>query len=1225
MVPKPEEGEGAMMNLASSPPARGLLRVTRDQNDRELGNRWRKKGLSVHKIYEPLSFLCWNLGNTERYDRNSLRKIGRELIDEHKPSICVLGNTGFYPESTGSERTVDGYHPIHEETTQGAAGGLSVYAKKGLLVERIKEYEPTEQSEGWSIILLKIVEKDYLKGENGVGLKDKVTIVCCVLAEGASVPSVLPHIREMLTAVRRDYPGDIPTYVLGTIEAYNSDWLSGTRDTPAGQHLRQVMNSLELQTKSREQTYFPVTSEQGDTVDHVISTQKMRCTVKLLPLRGESGHKPLLVRQEETFCRLTLAGFNYSQDLEVYKMTMDYLRARILVNYQKTGPDKRKKNPHSLGLEIGLATVGDEALSLDEGILTVDTEANEEKEISLSLKNTKTTEAEGIVISAVSFIRKNESFELYDDKGVTKEDEKRQKIRLKPNVSYKVNVKCKANQLGQHKVVIIVLFYHEGLSIQTENDDWLLEWHPVEIHLKINNPELQGIAKGIPYVKPSGFTKWNIEEAVKGDQLTFDGEGLPKKIGRALVQAFIPADRRRVIMNGLTAADVRPEDRETQAKCEKLVLQKLSAANYGERTTLLLQCEEMQMEHDITHYDMSGVTMEISTGRDRQSLLKLRVPGLAENRPSVLKGDKLMLKVTGESRAYEGYVREVGEQDVSIGGVNNDLIRRFIRGMKFDVRFTINRYPLKNMYRAISLVKQEKLLDCLFPEKSMNNQPLGSDLQFSPFNRLISTNPHQMTAIRNILKRSSGPLPYIIFGPPGTGKTITLVEAMKQVLKKEPSARIIAAAPSNAAADLMAERLKEHLQKKQILRYHAPSRNTKTISPKVLDISNIENGEIRQPSKKEFEDLKTFSIIVVTLCNSGKLVTADFPQHHFSHAFIDESGHAMEPEACIPLAGLISKETLLTRGQIVLAGDHLQLGPVLRSNYAKRFGLHMSLLERLMSRDVYLQHAETGFDERYVTKLVRNFRSHPKILELPSRMFYKNELQASADPVLINSHLQFPGIPDKAKGKFPVIFHGVVGKDLREERSPSFFNPEEVVLVLKYVAEVLADKSKVKGAEIGVISPYRRQVEKIREKLRSKGGEYLKVTVGSTEEFQGQERRVMIISTVRSEPEYVKIDRQYKLGFLRNPKRFNVAITRAKSLMIVVGNPKILGQDSSWRQLIVYCQENHGYKGVQYTPVQTDRLTDLEQKMAEMVVKDEKEDAEGSINLIEEPAWRNEV
>ena len=65
-----------------------------------------------------------------------------------------------------------------------------------------------------------------------------------------------------------------------------------------------------------------------------------------------------------------------------------------------------------------------------------------------------------------------------------------------------------------------------------------------------------------------------------------------------------------------------------------------------------------------------------------------------------------------------------------------------------------------------------------------------------------------MTAIRNILKRSSGPLPYIIFGPPGTGKTITLVEAIKQVLKKDPSARIIAAAPSNSAADLMAERLK---------------------------------------------------------------------------------------------------------------------------------------------------------------------------------------------------------------------------------------------------------------------------------------------------------------------------------------------------------------------------------------------------------------------------------
>ena len=92
-----------------------------------------------------------------------------------------------------------------------------------------------------------------------------------------------------------------------------------------------------------------------------------------------------------------------------------------------------------------------------------------------------------------------------------------------------------------------------------------------------------------------------------------------------------------------------------------------------------------------------------------------------------------------------------------------------------------------------------------------------------------------------------------------------------------------------------------------------------------------------------------------------------------------------------------------------------------------------------------------------------------------------------------------------------------------------------------------------------MITPYRRQVQKIRQKLR-KDEKTKEVMVGSTEEFQGQERRVIIVSTVRSSPEYVYTDNQYKLGFLKNPKRFNVAITRAKALLIVVGNPHILSQ-----------------------------------------------------------------
>ena len=153
--------------------------------------------------------------------------------------------------------------------------------------------------------------------------------------------------------------------------------------------------------------------------------------------------------------------------------------------------------------------------------------------------------------------------------------------------------------------------------------------------------------------------------------------------------------------------------------------------------------------------------------------------------------------------------------------------------------------------------------------------------------------------------------------------------------------------------------------------------------------------------------------------------------------------------------------------------------------------------------------------------------------------------------------MQFSGLTEAGKGKTPLLVHGVIGQDLREQSSPSFFNPEEVVIVMDYIEQVLAMPGMMEE-DIGVITPYRRQVQKIRGMLVEKNRRG--VTVGTTEEFQGQERKVIILSTVRSSPEYVNIDTQYRLGFLADPKRFNVAITRAQALLIVVGNPRILLQ-----------------------------------------------------------------
>ena len=126
---------------------------------------------------------------------------------------------------------------------------------------------------------------------------------------------------------------------------------------------------------------------------------------------------------------------------------------------------------------------------------------------------------------------------------------------------------------------------------------------------------------------------------------------------------------------------------------------------------------------------------------------------------------------------------------------------------------------------------------------------------------------------------------------------------------------------------------------------------------------------------------------------------------------------------------------------------------------------------------------------------------------------------------------------------------------MREGNSPSFFNPSEAVVVLSYIAALL--KQGMLPANIGVIAPYKKQVLKIRDRLAlTPFGDEVKV--GTTEEFQGQERLAIILSTVRSSPNYLNTDDQSSLGFLANPKRFNVAITRAKALLIVVGNPNVL-------------------------------------------------------------------
>uniref|UniRef100_A0A8D0DA04 RNA helicase n=1 Tax=Sander lucioperca TaxID=283035 RepID=A0A8D0DA04_SANLU len=640
----------------------------------------------------------------------------------------------------------------------------------------------------------------------------------------------------------------------------------------------------------------------------------------------------------------------------------------------------------------------------------------------------------------------------------------------------------------------------------------------------------------------------------------------------------------------------------------------LSWENYSERFQLLLYLEERQMEVDIKRYNIPNSEKEHAVmvrDRNNKKLLVLEVPGVSENRPSVLRGDSLLAYPAGEKgEKYCGYVHSVQLESVKLG-FSSKLLDRFVDNMKFNVEFTVNRLTVRVQHRAAELASTFRLGEVLFPAA-----PADSSQKPELFDSKLEKNPEQYQAVQHIVAGSSKPAPYLVFGPPGTGKTVTLVEAIKQIEKTQASCHILACAPSNSAADLLCNKILEHVDEHKVFRMYASSRDPECVPEKL----KVSAGDCYLfPAK---EKLMGYSIMVTTLLTAGRFVSGDIPDGHFTHVFVDEAGHAVETECLVPLAGLLNAES----GQVVLAGDPKQLGPILRSPFALKYGMGVSLLERMMNDFALYQKDEGVFNNRFVTKLLRNYRSHPAILKVPNELFYDEELQCCADEMLRNSYCRWEYLK---KENFPVIFKGVTGVDEREASSPSFFNIAEVEVLMDYVKKLLQTHGKrglatISPRDIGIIAPYRKQVQKIRKALEKVGKDFKfkdisTLKVGSVEEFQGQERRVIMVSTVRSSPNYVEIDKQFNLGFVKNEKRFNVAVTRAKALLIVVGNPRVLNADPTWARFIQYCRDEGGYDGYEHVEEDEDVVERLSLLYININVQ------ESAVQQHLDPEWRSDL
>ncbi len=433
----------------------------------------------------------------------------------------------------------------------------------------------------------------------------------------------------------------------------------------------------------------------------------------------------------------------------------------------------------------------------------------------------------------------------------------------------------------------------------------------------------------------------------------------------------------------------------------------------------------------------------------------------------------------------------------------------------------------------------------------------------------------------------------LIHGPPGTGKTTTLVQAIKETTTREH--QVLVCAASNTAVDLLTLKCSE--QGLSVLRLGNPARvddqllrltldgrvsdhpdykalrklrqEIEKIRKKALQYKRKFGGKERRRRDELFDEVRELKAhahkledyILHQVLNRSQVIAATLTganhsllaQKRFHTVFIDEAAQALEPACWIPL---------LRAGRVIFAGDHFQLPPTVKSFEAEKKGLGHTLFEEVMTRH-----------PRASVMLEQQYRMHYQIMGFSGQQFYQGKLQAD------------PSVRYRSLGQdfAPLEFVDTAGCGFLERKNPetlSTSNPEEAQLLLRHLALLLnrleAEKPETFDDEtfsIGIIAPYREQVQVLRDQLRDSPmllSYQERIAVHTVDGFQGQERDIIYISLVRS-------NANSEIGFLQDTRRMNVALTRAKKKMVVVGDSATLGEHPFYAAFLDYAEALGAY------------------------------------------------
>jgi len=618
---------------------------------------------------------------------------------------------------------------------------------------------------------------------------------------------------------------------------------------------------------------------------------------------------------------------------------------------------------------------------------------------------------------------------------------------------------------------------------------------------------------------------------------------------------------------------------------ELIELEKQETIRYYQKLLKESTLEE-KIAKGLTLFPAQVIKMEI--GFADKWILNARYKTRHQEGTEITEGSVVSLStplIKNQKEWIQAIVKSIDEQTIELALYNGEELPEWITSDQLKIELLFDEMTFNTMQQVLERVAKAKgnhlayLRDVLLGYAPLPNAKTQTDFVY-----INSLNEKQNLAAQKSFDAEVGS---VIQGPPGTGKSTTLIHLIPQILKDKAEQPLLVVTPTNQSLDILTRaltqagvevlrvghharinedlwqhtlegKLEKDSQYQLIKKWRKEATQLKISAGKFKRVFDTSVREERMDKRTEAQSLKNDANriqeqLVELILSRTKVFLATpvgtqntlIAKMKFRTVVFDEAAQCLEP---------LSWLAIEKAHRVIFAGDDCQLGPTIKSNEASERGLKETLFGKFSKRQ---PQAHQMLEVQY--------RMHEKIMDFSNGYFYRGLLQAHS------SVAQRTLYEKQSIDEGPLVFIDTAGaghEEHQNESTKSTGNREEAKFLIEHLKELSERISDFKNLSIGIITPYQEQLSLLNEAIqKSKLHSFWNIEIGTVDSFQGQERDVIYISLVRSNP-------KQELGFLKEYRRMNVALTRAKQKLIVIGDSVTLGRDPFYKQWVENVAKN---------------------------------------------------